>query len=318
MLRRLKQPFPLQTNTKNNVTIAMIAGICIFLIFFIFRPFGFNKLSVVNIVWVGLAYGGITIIISLFCNTVIPKLLPTLFDEQHWIVLYEILFLVFIICTIATANFIFTIIAFKGNFSFPFFINILKYTIVFGIAPILISVLVKQQNLLNKYANEAKQLEEIITNNRETNLIKEIIISKEVDESLPKEEILHKEESLHKIVLEERIQIKGTNQKESLSILVHEFLYAEAADNYTNLHYINNKKAQQSLFRMTIKNIEEQHQIPDILFRCHKSYIVNLYNVNHISGNAQGYRLHVAHCNTQIPVSRSLNGVIKQKLSVIL
>jgi DNA-binding LytR/AlgR family response regulator len=306
MLRRLKQPFPFQTNVKNNIAVASFAGACIFLIFFLFRPFGFSKLSTVPIIWVSLAYGGITIIISLFCNTIIPRLFPALFDEQHWIVLYEILFLIFIICTIATANFIFTIIAFKGNFSFPFFINILKYTIVFGIAPILLSVLVKQQALLNKYANEAKQLEEIITNNKESNLLKEIVICK------------GEEESLHKKVLEKRIQIKGANQKENLSILVHEFLYAEAADNYTNLHYLNNTKLQQSLFRMTIKNIEEQHQIPDILFRCHKSYIVNLQNVHHISGNAQGYRLHIAHSNTQIPVSRSFNGVIKQKLGAIL
>jgi DNA-binding LytR/AlgR family response regulator len=48
------------------------------------------------------------------------------------------------------------------------------------------------------------------------------------------------------------------------------------------------------------------------IYRCHKSYLVNLAKVNHVSGNAQGYKLHLKDVEDQIPVSRKLNEEIKE------
>jgi DNA-binding LytR/AlgR family response regulator len=49
------------------------------------------------------------------------------------------------------------------------------------------------------------------------------------------------------------------------------------------------------------------------IFRCHKSYLINLTQVAHISGNAQGYKLHLQNSTIEIPVSRTLNATIKEK-----
>lgn len=50
-------------------------------------------------------------------------------------------------------------------------------------------------------------------------------------------------------------------------------------------------------------------------YRCHRTYIVNLQKVKHISGNAQGYKLHLENIDTLIPVSRSLNEGIAAKFA---
>ena len=51
-------------------------------------------------------------------------------------------------------------------------------------------------------------------------------------------------------------------------------------------------------------------------FRCHKSYLVNLHQVKHISGNAQGHKLHLFYGDELIPVSRKNNSIIKEKLEI--
>jgi hypothetical protein len=295
MLKTLKQPYPLQIDLKHNATIACVAGLCVFSIFYFFRPFGLEKLDDTKIALLGLQYATITIILSLFCNFIIPKLFPKLFNEKHWTVLSEIFFLLFIITTIAIANLIFTSFAFKTRISGTFFLKMLSYTIGFGIVPILFSVLVKQRNLLRKYSNEAVSIDNLIAEKNEEAVL--------IDE--PKKEI-------------SILEIKGNNQKELLTIQAKDFLYAEAADNYTAIHFLKNNNPEQVLFRMSIKNLEEQHPLSDSLFRCHKSYIINLQHVNHISGNAQGYSLHIFNNDTKIPVSRSLNVVIKEKISSYL
>jgi hypothetical protein len=49
-------------------------------------------------------------------------------------------------------------------------------------------------------------------------------------------------------------------------------------------------------------------------YRCHRTCLVNLYRVYKVSGNAQGYKLHVEGVEELSPVSRSLNEVIREKL----
>lgn len=85
-----------------------------------------------------------------------------------------------------------------------------------------------------------------------------------------------------------------------------EFLYAESADNYVKVFYTGG----QQLIRSTLKQLEDSFRGNERIFRCHRTYLVNLDRVIHISGNAQGYKLHLEGVVQTIPVSRSLNGQI--------
>jgi DNA-binding LytR/AlgR family response regulator len=58
-----------------------------------------------------------------------------------------------------------------------------------------------------------------------------------------------------------------------------------------------------------------EQKVPDPkLFRCHRSFIVNLAQVKSVSGNAQGYRLHFSDPSITIPVSRTAGKELRGKL----
>ena len=308
MLKVFTQPYPLQSNIQQKLSIPILAGLCVFCIFFFFQPFGIEIYGNKKIAIIGMQYAFITIVISSFCNVIVPMLLPKLFNEKNWTVFSEILFLLFIITFIATGNFIFTTYIFNVKNSVSLFLNLVLYTFAFGIFPILISVVTKQQRLLKKYATEASNMDAILVNKVELEAKYENIPQSEANITISNEHILPNNS----------FTIKGNNQKEKIQLYLNEFLYAEAADNYTAIHFIKNDKQGQVLFRTSIKNVDEQHQLPDFLFRCHKSYLVNLQKVNHISGNAQGYSLHLTNSAIKIPVSRSLNTIIKEKINTFL
>lgn len=63
-----------------------------------------------------------------------------------------------------------------------------------------------------------------------------------------------------------------------LSVKPEKVYYIEAADNYVEVHYMNNAKMQTSLIRNSLKNIAWSFHDCDLV-RCHRSYIVNLNKV---------------------------------------
>ena len=95
-------------------------------------------------------------------------------------------------------------------------------------------------------------------------------------------------------------------------------LYLVAADNYIRIFYLDNNSVKNLLVRSTLKSAEEKLAPYENFYRCHRSYLVNLNYLRHISGNATGYKLHLEGTDTLIPVSRNLNSEISDKINTIL
>jgi LytTr DNA-binding domain len=299
MFTILQQPFPSQKNTKQTVAMGLIAGFFVFAIFYFIKPFGLDKLSSSKAAFIGLQYALVTIFTSLGVNLIMPFLFPNLFNEKHWKVWHEIIFLVTLILTIALGNIFLTGYLFNVKLTVTFIFTLVKYTLAIGIIPILLSVLLKQQSLLSKYSNEAKLIEQSLILQKE-NQINDV-------------EIKIDEQTIPLILPTFTLLIKGINATEKLELITNQFLYAEASDNYTNIFFLENELLQKVLFRLPLKNLEAQMACEETFFRCHKSFLVNLTQVAHISGNAQGYKLHLQNSTMEIPVSRTLNTIIKEK-----
>jgi DNA-binding LytR/AlgR family response regulator len=300
MFRILLQPFPSQKNLKQIVAMGFIAGLFVFAVFSFIKPFGLESFSNAKAAKVGLQYAFVTTFTSLTITLLMPFLFPRLFNEKHWKVWHEIVFLLVLILAIALGNVLLTCYVFKVNINVAFAITIVKYTLTIGITPILLSVLLKQQSLLSKYSKEAKQIEETL-----------VAPYVETKKELVEEKI--EEQYIPETIQFATIIIKGTNATEKLELISNQFLYAEASDNYTNIYFLENELLQKALFRLPIKNLAAQTAIEETIFRCHKSFLVNLTQVAHISGNAQGYKLHLHNSTVEIPVSRTLNAIIKEK-----
>lgn len=74
------------------------------------------------------------------------------------------------------------------------------------------------------------------------------------------------------------IHLKDERGEIRLSINVMNILYAEAANNYVIIKYINNDKLSDFLLRTNLKKLSEDlHDSP--IQRCHRSFMINLLHV---------------------------------------
>ena len=291
---------------------SVIAGICVFVVLYFIKPFGINELTNKKIFILCIQYAMVTLIFSMLCNTAVPSVFPKIFNDAVWTVKHEIVFLIILVFIVALGNIAFTGFQSHSTISLQLVLKMLKYTFAIGLIPIVISVIIKQQQLLMKYSKGATEIETLISPKHiSQNLFKNIT-------DLPVADvILQNTDTVHKNTIPTILQLHGNNLQEALSVDADNFLFAEASDNYTAIHYLHNNLQQKVLYRTTIKNLENQTKEAVSIIRCHKSYLVNLNKVIHISGNAQGYKLHLEQNKVEIPVSRNLNSSIKENFAAL-
>jgi hypothetical protein len=118
----------------------------------------------------------------------------------------------------------------------------------------------------------------------------------------------------------ELMEIKKISKKENLTNVLVKFpddkgnvkfivplddlLYLESTDNYVYIYYLSNKKITKELLRNSLKKLEMNFKDEPIK-RCHRSYMVNLKNLNLVKKTGQKIALKLNHVNDLIPVSKS-------------
>jgi len=278
------------------------AACCVFCVLFFLNPFGISLLPKQQQLELSLKFAGVTLMITFLVIFVLPKSFPQLFDEKHWKVLHEIGFLLLLLLFIALGNAWLIMLYNKTGFSFKLFRVMSGYTVLIGFLPVTVSVLLKQQHLLKKYSAGAKQLDAIIHKH-------EI-----VEHSI---ESLTENDSPTTVASFPKIELVGDGNSEKLELTAEDLLFMTASDNYVKITYLQGNFLKEPLFRTTLKKMETCLTEHPQFYRCHKTFLVNLDKVIHISGNTQGYKLHFAETEEILPVSRSLNKEIKQKLENI-
>jgi len=98
------------------------------------------------------------------------------------------------------------------------------------------------------------------------------------------------------------IVLRGRNQDEYLRLEEPEFIYAEAAQNYVTIHFMENSSPQKVTFRSTLKEIQKQVPVAE---QVHRSYLVDPGHVKCIEGNSRKRFAKLIHLNRSIPVSSS-------------
>ena len=66
--------------------------------------------------------------------------------------------------------------------------------------------------------------------------------------------------------------------------------------------------------RITLKQIKESLDELPVMVQCHRAFIVNLNFVISITNRSSGFQLQLFGTERQIPVSRSFNPLVKEKL----
>lgn len=128
---------------------------------------------------------------------------------------------------------------------------------------------------------------------------------KNIPEVVAQQQNQQQETSITPIDKEKLITIKTDNVGESIQLQQNQIICFEANDNYTAIYYMANNKMKKELYRITLKKLEVQLFEFKEIIRCHKSYIINISHLEKISGNAQGFKMHLQNLDFEIPVSRS-------------
>ena len=114
--------------------------------------------------------------------------------------------------------------------------------------------------------------------------------------------------------LDEDLVLTGTTS-ERVTLHVADLLYLESVGNYVKVCHLVDGVARYEMLRVTLRQIEDVLQPYTMIVRCHRSFLVNLKQVEQIVSQSGAMQLLIRHCNDQLPVSRSnvaqIRGAIK-------
>lgn len=91
---------------------------------------------------------------------------------------------------------------------------------------------------------------------------------------------------------------------EQLRLSSSKVLFLESADNYVAIHFLDKDGLSKKLIRSSLSRIEEElKNFPNFL-RCHRSFLINLDQVQYVKGNSKSLFVFLKHLKEPIPVAR--------------
>ena len=111
------------------------------------------------------------------------------------------------------------------------------------------------------------------------------------------------------------ISIPNSTGKTILKLEKDQVLYFEAQDNYVKVFYFESEELKSSLLRNTLSNLENDPKFDKDFLRFHRSYLVNKYFIESISGTSLKSEIKIRHNQIQLPVSRKMIPEIRSYLN---
>ncbi len=124
-----------------------------------------------------------------------------------------------------------------------------------------------------------------------------------------------KKESEKVILTNVLVKLPDDKGSVKFTLPLDDLLYLESTDNYVYIYYLSNKELKKELLRNSLKNLELSFKDQPIK-RCHRSYMVNLENLNLVKKTGQKIALKLNHVPDLIPVSKSYHQDFKEYLQM--
>jgi len=271
MLEFLNRPYPFSFQPLRRIKQLLPIALCVFLFLVLLKPFGDN-------VFIYAYMCSCATFAGLITTVLIPLIFPKYFDEAKWTLKRNLIWVMWI-------NIIFVIILFFAlnillickfnnfnDFTFKNFLHWVYLQLIFGVPLGIIINLVNQFYLLKKHLKIAKNINNSI--NKASQNTSTTVLEFEVDK-------------FNKIRIE-----------------VNNIIYAEALGNYINIAY-HHEGFRKITIREKISNIEQKISASKQIYKPHRSYLVNLQNINTVTGDSQGLKIHLKNIDKVIPVSRN-------------
>jgi hypothetical protein len=273
MLKILQQPYPHSDSDKRKLLLSLGAGFFIGLFLIYFEPFGSSEYHAPDKTQVLAGYGIITSLVMLFLYFVLPFIVPNFFKEDNWTVGREIIFVMLNIMLIAFFNVLYSQITLPRVSSQAQLLSMVGYTFILGIFP-------SAGVVLSNYIYYLKQY------------------------SQPPQPTLTSEQPQ---IIE--LTLVAENEKDTIKMSSLNLLYIESSDNYSTVVFLKDGQILKELIRSSLTRLESQISSNSIV-RSHRSFIVNLNKVVKVSGNAQGFKLHLKETDFVVPVARKYSEIV--------
>jgi uncharacterized membrane protein len=287
MLPFLSKPYPYNPVSGKDLGSNFLIGCFVAFFLLVFQPFDISLWETPYRFWKIMGFG----VVSFLCPTIF-RLLSALAlryskPEESWTVWKEILALLLVLLFIALGNMLYGNLIGIAAISFSHLALAVLATILLGIFPITANVALKYNRFQALNRKEAEQIDQEV---------------KSYQQRADAEQPQQNDSSLLETPL---LILVAENEKDRLELRPEDLLYIESADNYSNIVFLKKGLVSRELIRGSLKRLETQITIPYII-RCHRSYIVNVRQVNEVSGNAQGYKIgfKISGVNP-VPVSRN-------------
>jgi len=280
LLTLLDRPIALETGSFARYRQAWFFGVFVFSFLFIFKPFGLDSTGP-DLLRITLGYGIVCFLVMIFLNVFVMRIFPSYFEEDRWTLGRDLFWSMVNVMLIGFCNLLFSSWMGISNMNWKTIVILQIYTGLVGIFPVVVSLLWKENRLRNKHTRASEALPVRLTFIRESS---------------------------------STIHVASENQGESFDLEKNDLLYLHSAENYVEVYFLENGKIQKRIIRNTLKQFAKDWEAEPALFRCHKSYLINLTHVRAITGNAQGLKAQVEHVDTTIPISRLLIDELKQRM----
>lgn len=296
LTRILREPFPYNYTGTGNIRSAAYFGVFITAFLLLFQPFELDRFDTARLIVIALLYGAVTFACIIICNIIFPRLFPAMFKEAEWTTGKQILFIMLTVLLVGIVNYLVSplLVNTKLNLYYAFWFQ--GITLAIASLPVSLYILFRQNRLLKKFSEEARLLESKLEQKK-----------KEFPE---KPEPVNTRE-------QNKLTLTSDYQDENISLWPHELYLVESASNYIKIYHKQNDKLVYTIIRSTVKKTEELLHPYLNFFKCHRSYIINLDKVEHVNGNAQGFKVKIENHETLIPVSRNLNTEFSDKLLAV-
>jgi DNA-binding LytR/AlgR family response regulator len=296
MFRLFRQPYPTNDSLVKNLRRSALIGLFVGLFLLVFQPFGLNVWQTENKALKLLGFGAVTAVVTALNFIVWPSLFPRQFSEAKWTVGRAILLITFNILLIALANgFYLTTLIGDLDASGLNWIGMILVTYLVGLFPVTAVVLLNYITQLRKYSRAAAELP-----------------LHPISQTEPAAEVIDEPEKN----AGNTVQLIAENEKDKLVLTATDLLFVESSDNYCTVVYLKNGQPVKPLLRSSLSRLESRLNQSHIV-RCHRSFLVNLDRVERVTGNAQGYKLHLLNGQFVIPVARQYNDTLVAELKAL-
>lgn len=259
-------------NLRWLAVILFVISISSFLFSYLFEPFEVNLAEhKIDATWIMFTHAFLPLLIAFVYFFVLNKNVK---DERSWTLGKELFHVSTVLLIIGIVNFLIRDIIYTNpdNWSLRYLWEEIRNTFLIGFLLLAIILPLNLERLFKKYDSSSKKLQ---LNSHEKSLDNETVL------------------------------VKTAIESEQFMLRLEDFIFAKVEGNYIEIYTQSSNSYLKKIVRLTLKELEEQLRSFPVIYKTHRSFIINTNYIKSVSGNAQGYNITLKKCPEIIPVSRS-------------